>query len=154
MIACATAGCDPPRGSGSADAAAEAGPDAAVAPPPASSASAGPDSTTPLELLRLTLASGVEAKEPVDVLTKARPGQRVWAHVKLRNRSGRTKSVRLVFSVGGKERSRTDLDVEPSWSFRTWGYVTLQPGDRSGELAVSVLDDTGWALGESRLPIR
>src|SRR5262245_25516832 len=54
-------------------------PDAGPAPAPsatstatASAPPATPDSGAPMELLKLTLASGVEDREPVDVLSKAK----------------------------------------------------------------------------------
>jgi hypothetical protein len=106
----------------------------------------------PLELLKMTLTSAVKKKEPVDKLDAATPGQRVWVHLTLRNRSGAARRVHVEFSVNGKLRTPLDLDVDPSWSFRTWGYNTLQASD-AGELAVRVTDDTGAEIGAARLPI-
>ena len=146
--------CDPsPPTASDAGPPVTAAPDApAAVPPPASAAPA--TSKPPLEILKLTLTSGIENKEPVDALTKASPGKRIWAHVKVRNRSGRDRTVRLVFKVGDAERSSIRLDIEESWSFRTWGYVTLKPNDRSGELTVTVLDDMDAQLVEASLPIK
>lgn len=107
-----------------------------------------------MTLLKLALASGVRDKEPVDKLATAKPGQRVWAHVTLRNRSGGAREVDLVFRVDGKERTRVTLNVDASWSFRTWGYVTLRAADTSGELTATVVSDSGDELGVARIPIK
>ncbi|MDC0739734.1 hypothetical protein [Polyangium mundeleinium] len=106
-----------------------------------------------LELLQLTLTSDVQKKEPVDTLDVAPPGTRVYAHLKLRNRSQDKRKVHVDFFVNGKLRTPLDLTVEPSWSFRTWGYNTMQAGD-TGELEVRVLDDGGTTLATARLPIK
>jgi len=82
-----------------------------------------------------------------------RPGQRVWAHLTLRNRSAETRTVKLVFRVNGDERTAVTLDVEPSWSYRTWGYNTLRDFD-VGEMSIEVTDDTGATLVTDKLPIR
>ena len=47
---------------------------------------------------------------------------------------------------------KVDLKVEPSWSYRTWGYSTLRAGDQTGELVVEVRDDAG-VISTARLPI-
>jgi hypothetical protein len=107
-----------------------------------------------MRLLKLTLAPGVRDKEPVSKLEAAKPGQRVWAHVTLRNRTGFAREIDLVFRVGGKERSRVTLNVEASWSFRTWGYVTLRPADVSGDVSVTVVSDSGEELGSAKIPIK
>jgi hypothetical protein len=117
---------------------------------PASSAAA---EKAPLSLLRLTLTSAVKDKEPVDEL-KAGPGQRVWAHLAIRNRSGEARRITLIFRVDGEERSTVDLKVEPSWSFRTWGYNTLRASDKSGELTLEVRELGGPPLASARLPIK
>ncbi|MDI1478198.1 hypothetical protein [Polyangium sp. y55x31] len=106
-----------------------------------------------LELLQLTLTSDVQKKEPVDTLDVAPPGSRVYAHLKLRNRSQDKRKVHVDFLVNGKLRTPLDLTVEPSWSYRTWGYNTMQAGD-TGELEVRVLDDGGSTLATARLPIK
>lgn len=123
--------------------------------PAAARPSATASATTPsLQMLRLTLTSEVKQKEPVDELKEAGPGQRVWAHVTLRNRAPEARRVSLVFKVDGDERSTVDLQIASSWSFRTWAYNTLRAGDKSGELTVEVRDDAGAVLGQARLPIK
>lgn len=124
---------------------------ASAAARPSATASA----TTPsLQVLRLTLTSEVKQKEPVDELKEAGPGQRVWAHVTLRNRAPEARRVSVVFKVDGDERSTVDLQIASSWSFRTWAYNTLRAGDKSGELTVEVRDDAGAVIGQARLPIK
>ena len=132
--------------------------DAASASPAASSAPASPPPPTSgerasLELLQLTLTSDVQKKEPVDTLDVAPPGSRVYAHLKLRNRSQDKRKVHIDFLVNGKVRTPLDLTIEPSWSYRTWGYNTMQAGD-TGELEVRVFDDGGSTLATARLPIK
>ena len=123
------------------------------------SAAARPSATVaaavaPLQVLRLTLTSEVKQKEPVNELKEAGPGQRVWAHLTLRNRAPDAKRVSVVFKVDGEERSTVDLQVASSWSFRTWAYNTLRAGDKSGELTVEVRNDASEVIGQARLPIR
>jgi hypothetical protein len=137
-------------------------PDAAP-PPPVASASASasarpaPSATAApageLKVLKLVLTSEVKKKEPVDKLDAAAPGQRVWAHVTVRNRTEATRPLALVFLVGGAERARVDLKADPSWSYRTWGYVTLRATD-SGELTAEVRDEAGTVMERARLPIK
>ncbi len=127
--------------------------------PAVASAAARPSATaaaaTPaLQVLRLTLTSEVKQKEPVDELKEAGPGQRVWAHLALRNRSPDARRVSVTFKVDGDERSTVDLQVASSWSFRTWAYNTLRAGDKSGELTVEVRDDAGSIIGQAKLPIK
>jgi hypothetical protein len=55
--------------------------------------------------------------------------------------------------VNGKLRTPLKLDIDPSWSFRTWGYNTIQASD-SGDLEIVVYDDAGTALGRERLQIQ
>lgn len=107
----------------------------------------------PVELLALTVTSNVEKKEPVDKLKAATAGTRVYAHLKMRNRSDEKRTVHVDFLVNGKLRTPLKLDIDPSWSFRTWGYNTLQAGD-TGELEVQVYDDAGTMLERVRLPIQ
>jgi len=173
LLAAVVAACSPGRASGS-------GPDAdATAPPttagPSQTPGAGPPVGAPpavaqgepppaqapgdqapqeIKILKMTLASGVRDKEPVDKLTAAKPGQRVWAHVTLRNRTGFEREIDLVFRVDGKERSRVTLNIEQSWSFRTWGYVTLRPTDTAGEVTVTVVTDSGDELAAAKIPIK
>ncbi len=119
----------------------------APAPAPASGA------RVPLELLGLTVTSAVEKKEPVDKLKSVAPGTRVYAHLKMRNRSDEKRTVHVDFLINGKMRTPLKLDIDPSWSFRTWGYNTVQASD-SGELEVQVYDDAGTMLESVRLPIK
>lgn len=121
--------------------------------PPAPSASLAPEKAS-LSILKLAFASAVKDKMPADELKAAGPGQRVWVHLTVRNRTGEAKRVSLIFRVGGEERSTVDLTIEPSWSFRTWGYNTLRAVDTSGELTVEVREAGGPALASARLPIR
>jgi len=151
---------DPTPYAAAADAAGDAAapPPSASAPPAKGSApipvtSAAPEKA-PLQLLRLTLTSGVKDKEPIDELKAAAPGQRVWAHLAVRNRTGDPQRISLVFRVDGEERSTVDLKVEPSWSFRTWGYNTLRASDKSGELVLEVRELGGALLSTARLPIK
>lgn len=128
--------------------------------PPGSSAVAqgepppGEETQEEMKLLKMTLASGVRDKEPIDKLASAKPGQRVWAHVTLRNRTGFAREIDLVFRVDGKERSRVTLTVEHSWSFRTWGYVTLRSTDTTGDVTVTVVNDSGDELATAKIPIK
>jgi len=103
----------------------------------------------------MTLSSEVKKREPVDTLVAAEAGQRVWAHLAVRNRSDETRRITLRFSVNGEERSSIDLKVEPSWSYRTWGYNTLRASDKSSELHVEVRDfDDKSLLAEKKIPIQ
>lgn len=120
---------------------------------PTQSGTSAPRTRVPLELLGLTITSNVDKKEPVDKLKTATPGARVYAHLKMRNRSNETRTVHVDFIVNGKLRTPLKLDIDPSWSFRTWGYNTLQAGD-SGELEIQVYDDAGTMLERVRLPIQ
>jgi hypothetical protein len=49
-------------------------------------------------------------------------------------------------------RSKVDLQVDPSWSYRTWAYNTLRKED-SGVLVVEIVDGEGTVVHASRLPI-
>ena len=104
-------------------------------------------------MLKLSFTTAVKNKEPVDAPKHAEAGQRMWAHVTLRNRTEDAKKIALVFLVGGSERSKIDLNVDPSWSYRTWGYVTLRSGD-AGELVAEVRDEGGNVMERARLPIK
>jgi hypothetical protein len=124
-------------------------------PPPATSASAqAAPAAERLQVLKLTFTSDVKNKEPVDTLEVGSPGQRVYAHLAMRNRTGAAKTMQLVFRVRGEKRSSIDLKVEPSWSFRTWAYNTLQAGDAGKELEVTVLDDDASVLTVAKLTIK
>jgi Protein of unknown function (DUF2914) len=128
-----------------------------IAPQPSATATqaapSAPVTRAPLELLGLTITSGVEKKEPVDKLKAITPGSRVYAHLKMRNRSTEKRTVQVDFLVNGKLRTPLKLDIDPSWSFRTWGYNTIQASD-SGEVEVQVFDDAGTMLERVRLPIQ
>jgi len=106
-----------------------------------------------VELLKFSLTSAVKDKDPADALDQTKPGQRVYGHLAVRNRTSGPKRISLSFRVNGDERSVVDLTVEKSWSWRTWAYVTLRKDDK-GELTVYAFDDHGAALGEKTIPIR
>jgi len=145
-------GAQPASAKSTASGAANAPPPSAT-PAPTQTAPAPPRTRVPVELLGFTVTSNVEKKEPVDKLKTATPGTRVYAHLKMRNRSNETRTIHVDFLVNGKLRTPLKLDIEPSWSFRTWGYNTLQASD-SGELEVQVYDDAGTMLERVRLPIQ
>ena len=107
-----------------------------------------------LKALKLVFTSEVKNKEPVDKLDSAKAGQRVWAHLTMRNRTAETQPIALVFRVNGEERSRVDLKIDPSWSYRTWAFNTLRAGDASGELVAEVRDGEGKLISSARLPIK
>lgn len=109
-------------------------------------------STRPMELLKFTWTSGVDARNPVDVLTTAKPGTKAYAHLTVRNRTGRARKLTMEFRVNGKKQTTLELDVDESWSWRTWGYNTV-PKDAKGTLELVVTDDEGHPLVESSLPI-
>lgn len=110
-------------------------------------------STQPMELLRFRFTSGVEGREPKDELREARPGQRVYAFLALRNRTGRDRKITLAWTVDGAPRTTLDLEIDESWQYRTWGYNTVAPTDR-GALRLEVTDDAGHPIVERELPIR
>ncbi len=153
-LASLCAGCDESAHADAPDAAAPSA-QAPTTPAPARpqpSASASPEKGE-LSVLKLVFTSEIKNKGPADVLKAAAPGQRVWAHLTVRNRGAEARTITLVFKVNGKERSRVDLKVEPSWSFRTWGYTTLRGSDAGG-LSVEVVDDSSATLVTGGLPIR
>ena len=156
VLAALAAGCDPQpaeRRAPSSEPLPSPAPSAearARAPKAAAAASPAP---AVLELQKLTITSNVKNREPADRLEAAEPGMRVWAHAKVRNRTGESRRVSLIFRKDGEERSTVDLKVEPSWSFRTWGYNTLRAGDQKGTLSIELRDDKGELLGEAKLPI-
>jgi hypothetical protein len=154
LAAAALAGCDERAAASTPDAAPPAPTTTASARPrPAPSATGAAAAAGELKVLKMVLTSEVRKKEPVDKLTSAAPGQRVWAHVTVRNRTDATKPIKLAFIVGGSERTKIDLKVDPSWSYRTWGYVTLRDGD-VGELVVEVRDEGGAVMERARIPIK
>ncbi|MEZ4310938.1 MAG: DUF2914 domain-containing protein [Polyangiaceae bacterium] len=152
LLAWLTTACDDPfRPSGAAST-----PSTAATSPPVATATAAPKPEEPapgVDLLKFVLTSAVKSKDPVDVLEAAKPGQRTYAHLTVRNRTDGPKRVSVSFRVNGDERTLVDLTVEKSWSWRTWAYVTLRKDD-TGELTVHVFDDHGAALGTETLPIR
>jgi hypothetical protein len=106
----------------------------------------------PMQLLRFTLADGIEGKDPKSALQVARPAQRVYAHLRIRNRSGRKRCLVVTFTINGDERTRVTLKVGKSWSWRTWAYATPRSDDR-GHIDVRVTDDQGVLIVSKRLPI-
>lgn len=112
----------------------------------------GAQGRVPLQLLRFSFTSEVKGKEPVDRLERGVPGERVYAHLAFRNRGDESRPVHVVFRVNGERRTKLDLKVEPSWSYRTWGFNTLKVDDK-GELTVTVTDDEGLVLVEEKLPV-
>jgi len=122
--------------------------------PLSSAAVADELSTKPLELLKFRFTSGVNNKEPIDRLDHATPGKRVYAHLSVRNRTGRARKVTLAFAVNGKEASKVELTVDESWEWRTWAYNTLAASDTKGTLSLSIIDDEGHPLADESLPIR
>jgi hypothetical protein len=151
----ACAGCDEQAAAaGPPDSGPAPTPTAAPTQAPAPSASSSPGAEGgELKVLKLQFTSEVKKKEPIDKLEAAQPGQRVWAHVTARNRTDATKPITLAFLVGGSERAKIDLTVDPSWSYRTWGYVTLRAGD-TGEVVAEVRDDRGTVMERARIPIK
>ncbi len=109
-------------------------------------------STRPVEILKFTFTSGVDAKNPADSLTSGKAGTKVYAHLVVRNRTGRARKVNVAFELNGKTRSEVELTVDESWSWRTWAYNTV-PKDAKGTLRVIVTDDEGHPLGDYSLPI-
>src|SRR4051794_23074398 len=105
-----------------------AAPSATAAASPVKPAQAKPAPTAApvadaIDLLDFELTSDVKNKAPVDKLDSARPGDRVYAHLTVRNRTTDTQRVSVSFRVNDDERTMVDLKVEKSWSFRTWAYV-------------------------------
>ncbi len=109
-------------------------------------------STRPVEILKFTFTSEVESKNPADSLTTGKPGTKVFAHLVVRNRTGRARKVNVAFELNGKTRTEVELTVDESWSWRTWAYNTI-PKDAKGTLRVTVTDDEGHPLGDYSLPI-
>ncbi len=124
-------------------------------PPPSAVSEQSADSemsTKPVEILKFTFTSGVGSKNPVDSLTTAKPGTKVYAHLTVRNRTGSARKVTVTFELNGKTRSEVELSVDESWSWRTWAYNTV-PKDAQGTLRAIVTDDEGHPLGDYSLPI-
>lgn len=127
-------------------------PSATFAAAPAS-APRPPNPRGKLEILKLRFTSKIQNKEPKDSLDFARPGERAYAHLVVRNRTGDSQKLTAVFRVGDAIRARVGLDIAHSWSFRTWAYATVKPGDK-GKLDLTIEDETGDVIAESGIPIR
>jgi hypothetical protein len=140
---------------GPAAASASVTPTASVPVPETSASAAAAEETVaaPLELQELTFTTDVKNKEPVDTLVAAEAGKRVWAHLRLRNRGDQPRKIRLQFRVNDDKRTMIELQVEKSWSFRTWAYNTLLAGDTKGVVSLEVTDDTGAVLADTTVPI-
>jgi hypothetical protein len=157
-VACAvaSAGCDQHAQAGTPDAGtadasvADASAAEAGTPAPASAAPMKPS----LQILKLQFTSDVKDKEPADKLEYAQPGQRVYVHLTMRNRTGDARNITVLFRVNNEERSKVSLKVESSWSYRTWAYNTLRAGDLTGVLSVEVRDEAGGSMTTQQLPIR
>jgi hypothetical protein len=106
----------------------------------------------PMQLLRFTFSDAIKGKDPGAKLRVARPGQRVYAHFRMRNRSGRKRCMHLTFRVAGKKRTEVTLVVGKSWSWRTWAYNTIK-GDDRGPLTLEVNDDQGQLMLKKSLAI-
>ncbi len=128
-------------------------PTASVPVPEGSATAAEEAKPAPIELQELTFTTDVKNKEPVDTLVAAEAGKRVWAHLRLRNRGDQPRKIRLQFRVNDDKRTMIDLQVEKSWSFRTWAYNTLLAGDTKGTVGLEVTDDTGAVLADTTVPI-
>ena len=128
--------------------------------PPAQSApqalvsALAPVAPQPLQLLKFTFSSDVKNKQPVDTLEAAAPGQRVWGHFVLRNRNQGSRKLSVVFRVNGQTRTTLDLEIEKSWSFRTYAFNTLRSADKTGEISLEAKDETGAIVASSAIPIR
>lgn len=108
--------------------------------------------TASIELQELTFTSEVKNKEPVDVLEQVAVGMRVWAHLRVRYRGDDPHKLHVEFHVNDSKRTSLDLEVQKSWSYRTWAYNTMRPGDK-GKLRFQVTDESGRVLADKELPI-
>jgi hypothetical protein len=106
----------------------------------------------PMQLLRFTFSDAIKDKDPGKTLHVARPGQRVYAHLRMRNRSGRKRCMHVIFRVGGNKRTEITLTVGKSWSWRTWAYNTLKRDDR-GPLSLEITDDQGKIIVKRSLAV-
>jgi hypothetical protein len=165
-VAC-NSGCDRRADASTPDASApdagasDAGPPAKPAPTASASSSprAAPSGSATaekpsLQILKFVFTSDVKDKEPVDKLERAQPGQRVYVHLTMRNRASETRPITVVFRVNNEQRSKVDLKVESSWSYRTWAYNTLRTGDLTGVLTAEIRDEGGFTIATRDLPIR
>jgi len=106
----------------------------------------------PMQVLRFKFTSKVKNREGVDKLSVLRPGQRVYAHLTMRNRSGYDRCLHLTFRVNGKQRTALTLGIGKSWSWRTWAFNTVRDDER-GFLELEVKDDQGKLVLRERLAI-
>jgi hypothetical protein len=106
----------------------------------------------PMQLLQFRWTSGLKGKQPKDKLYVARPGQRVYAHLKIRNRSGRKRCLKFVFRVGKKKRTEVTVRIGKSWNWRTWAYNTIKSSDRA-PLHLTITDDQGKTIVDQRLAV-
>lgn len=127
--------------------------DAPPGPGPDDVGSAPVDPGKPMEVLKFQFTSRVKGREPVDKLWRGRPGERVYAYITLRNRTGRDRSVHCSIRVNGKSQSEVDLPVVESWSYRTWAYATIPKSETKGKVDVVITDDAGQVLVEQSIPI-
>lgn len=104
-----------------------------------------------LQVQRFVLTSDVKGKEPVDELATVAAGKRLYAHLQVRNR-GEARPLRLEFRVDGNLRSKIDLEVIHSWSYRTWGYNTLRASD-VGLTAEAKILDGDEVVASAKIPI-
>jgi hypothetical protein len=110
------------------------------------------DGLKPMQVLLFRWTSGIENKDPKDRLYVARPGQRVFAHLRMRNRSGMKRCLKLVFRVGDDKRTEVTLKIGKSWNWRTWAYNTVKSEDRK-PLRLTIHDDQGALVLDERLPV-
>ena len=122
------------------------------APPAEESCAPKDPSLKRMQVLRFTWASGVEGRDPKDRLYIARPGQRVFAHMRIRNRSGRKRCLKATFRVGGKKRTEVTLNIGKSWNWRTWAYNTVRSDDK-GPLHLRIADDQGNVVLDKKLAV-
>jgi hypothetical protein len=97
-------------------------------------------------------ADGVEGKDPRSKIDVAKAGKRVYAHLTMRNRSGRDRCIHLTFRVGGKKRTAVTLKIGESWSWRTYAYNTLR-GDDNKPLELTVTDDQDQVILKKLLAV-
>jgi hypothetical protein len=156
--------CTPHKPTGGDDAATSASSSAAgtasASPPASDSASSSAPSAAPstsaaakvpLQVQRFVLTSEVKNKEPVDELVKAGVGDRVYAHLQVRNR-GERRPLRLEFRIDDKVRSKIDLEVIHSWSYRTWGYNTVREPD-VGKILEATIFDEDEVVASAKIPL-
>lgn len=106
----------------------------------------------PMQVLRFTFTDGIEGKDPKSKLSVAKAGQRVYAHLAMRNRSGKKRCLHLTFRVGGKKRTEVTLPIGKSWQWRTYAYNTLRADDDK-PLELTVTDDQGALVLKKMLPV-